>query len=176
MIIVEGPRNTGKTFLIENTTQGRIVYKFPFAPIFNYFEMDINVGRGFAMGKDLQFLSIYTSKLLPRSIISDRGFFSTAVYGVLDKRITESQAIEYLDFISSHFDMRYIKIVFVSGRNPNSEQVRAKKDGWEDLTYEKQFDMYIRLAKYIQVDIIYFENKFDQRSMDIFREIITREE
>ena len=100
LVIFEGARNSGKTYLAQkasehNNTQ---LYKFEFVKWFNELGLADNSREShlFALGKELQLLQANRDGILHPTIL-DRGFLTVLVWGVLSKRIDFDEAIEQLD-------------------------------------------------------------------------------
>lgn len=142
MTFIEGPRNTGKTFLLSRVLPPFRCYKFPFPDIYSHFKMGKEDGHGLALGKDLQILHLMKYGFIREPMLCDRGFLSTAVYGVLNKRFNKGFGNKYLEYISSNYGAINVQIVLIMGQNPVTEKDRQKKDGWEKLEYKEQLDMY----------------------------------
>lgn len=173
MIYLEGPRNTGKSFLMSQLGQEEYrLFKFPFPQVYKHLSMDEKIGKGFAFGKDIQLLELRKWNLVKEPIVVDRGFLSTAVYGVLDNRMTIQEGHDYLKYIKLNYDMNKIKILCFAGENPKSEDDRNKKDGWEGLTYDKQVEMYREFIDDIGERIYVFSNWFNEQSVGQFKDLM----
>jgi predicted AAA+ superfamily ATPase len=155
MIIIEGPRNVGKTFLLKAYSA------LKFNSIDFLSKHDEKVNWGFTCGKDL--MLNYLSKTLPNHLIFDRGFISTAVYGQLFNRASPGEIEEFLE---NFVDNPHIKLLYIKGNNPNSRS----KDIYDSLDYNKQlklYDYYMGLFPH-QV----FVNNFDSSSIYNFRRLM----
>lgn len=181
IIIIEGPKNVGKSYLMENS--GIPSYKFPFAGYFNAFlkgNTD-NVGTGdkatyhFTTSFDVSVMSLAKQGFIkgPRLLI-DRGFLSNLVLGVVQKRITDEDAYAYMDFLykEGYIDSN-VKIVYVKrGSMPGGREL--PKDQWEYLTYDDVHNKYMQYIDYLQKEYNFpveiFENNFDGESVVKFAE------
>lgn len=181
IIIVEGAKNVGKTYLME--TSGIPSYKFPFAGYFNTFLKDNtdSVGTGdkttyhFTTSFDVTIMSMAKQGLIwgPRLLV-DRGFLSNLVLGVVQKRITDEDAYAYMDFlhregyIGSNVRVLYIK----RGNSPGGRDM--PKDQWEYLTYEDVHNKYLLYIEYLRekfgFEVEIFENTFDGEAVVKFAE------
>lgn len=156
MLLIEGPRNVGKTFLLKD-------YKVEKFSSLEYIENKSNdFSWGFTQGKDLMLK--YLIKFLPKNTIFDRGFLSTAVYAKLFNRASNNEIDKYLE---SFIDIDEIKIVYIKGYNPN----QRIKDSMDYLNYEDQekiYDTYIRRFSHIN-----FINNFNEKSVKEFKELLS---
>lgn len=175
LVIFEGARNSGKTYLAQkasehNNTQ---LYKFEFVKWFNELGLADNSREShlFALGKELQLLQANRDGILHPTIL-DRGFLTVLVWGVLSKRIDFDEAIEQLDKIVSSNLLENCKVYYIHGDNPNKSD--RNKDNWDfrDNTSDEKF-LYEKFIRYIienypsfdNFSILSFENKFDETSI-----------
>ena len=175
IIIFEGSRNSGKTYLAQKASEHNNIplYKFEFVKWFNELGLadDSRESHLFAIGKELQLLQANRDGIL-RSIILDRGFLTVLVWGVLSKRIDFEEAIDELNKIISSGLLKNCKVFYVHGDNPNKSD--RNKDNWDfrDNTSDEKhlYEKFIRhiLDFYPSFDdfsIQSFENKFDETSI-----------
>lgn len=176
LVIFEGARNSGKTYLAQKASDQYNIplYKFEFVRWFN----DLKLGDEsrdthlFALGKEVQLLQANRDGIL-KPIILDRGILTVLVWGVLSKRIDFEEAKNQLDQIMGSGLLKGCKIYYIHGDNPN--KANRNKDNWdfrenssdEKFLYEK-FISYI-LENYpgpFEDFFIYsFENKFNETSI-----------
>jgi hypothetical protein len=175
IIIFEGSRNSGKTYLAQKASEHNNIplYKFEFVKWFNElgFADDSRESHLFALGKELQLLQANRDGIL-QSIVLDRGFLTVLVWGVLSKRIDFEEAIDELNKIISSGLLKNCKVFYVHGDNPNKSD--RNKDNWDfrDNTSDEKhlYEKFIRhiLDFYPSFDdfsIQSFENKFDETSI-----------
>jgi len=184
MIIEEGPRNVGKTFLIDSIQNDRY-YQMSFKlSFFNDYMKEYNKGYitdkiksskdmdfGYSIGKDLMLTKLFLQDLLSQSLIVDRGYVSTCVYSEILERVPYIQISNHRYNISKLIRDTKIKIIFIYGRNPE----KRTKDEMDGLSYEKQLKTYKRYEMLLKQDgiyPIYFENKFDDQSVTDFKNLI----
>lgn len=119
MIIIEGPRNTGKTYLLDHYLKEFpnkfFTYKFPYFDFYQELELDkeLNAGNYFSFGKDLDLLSLAKSNLLPNNLILDRGFVSSIVFAMIFRNTKEEQMVKYIELIKEHYKTIPIDIVYI---------------------------------------------------------------
>lgn len=158
MILIEGPRNVGKTFLLDHFSYP--VNKFKAFDYMKTLRLNKFAEWGFSCGKDLMFNMV--AKYLPPDYILDRGFLSSIVYSILLERTTEKEANRFLSLI----DPTDMKIIYITGVNPSTR----KKDALDYLDYGKQLVLY---DKYIEkVPHISFTNNFDEESITRFNNLL----
>lgn len=183
VILLSGPKNSGKTYLIEKSKSD--MYKFPFVPYQKEFlAKDKNdTGKGsketwhFTTGYDITILSLNKANLI-RSIfpvLVDRSFLDNIVLGVMQERITENYGYEYIDYLHAQGYLENVRILYVDKKN--KEQGRTiKKDDWEFLEYEKQVELFAKYIKHLSkkynIKTYQFVNKFDTESVESFKSMI----
>lgn len=175
LVIFEGARNSGKTYLAQKASEHNNIplYKFEFVKWFNELGLEDSSRSShlFALGKELQLLQANRDGIL-HPIILDRGFLTVLVWGVLSKRIDLDEAIEQLDKIVSSNLLENCKVYYIHGDNPNKSD--RNKDNWDfrDNTSDEKF-LYEKFIHYIlenypsfdNFSIFSFENKFDEASI-----------
>ena len=175
LVIFEGARNSGKTYLAQKASEHNNIplYKFEFVKWFNELGLEDSSRSShlFALGKELQLLQANRDGIL-HPIILDRGFLTVLVWGVLSKRIDFDEAIEQLDKIVSSNLLENCKVYYIHGDNPNKSD--RNKDNWDfrDNTSDEKF-LYEKFINYIlenypsfnNFSILSFENKFDETSI-----------
>lgn len=176
LIIFEGARNSGKTYLAGRAADynNLPLYKFEFVKWFNDLNLSDNSKEShlFALGKELQLLQANRDGIL-QSTILDRGFLTVLVWGVLSKRIDFEEAIDELNKIISSGLLDNCKVFYVHGDNPDKSN--RNKDNWDfrDNTSDEKF-LYEKFIKHLletypysssNFSIYSFENKFDETSI-----------
>lgn len=176
LVIFEGARNSGKTYLAQRASEHNKIplYKFEFVKWFN----DLNLKDEskethlFALGKEVQLLQANRDGILD-SIILDRGILTVLVWGVLSKRIDFDEATKELDLIMNSGLLKGCKIYYIHGDNPNKSD--RNKDNWDfrDNTSDEKF-LYEKFISHIiekypgsfeDFSIFTFENKFNETSI-----------
>ncbi len=175
LVIFEGSRNSGKTYLAQRASEYNKIplYKFEFVKWFNDLKLkdDSRDSHLFALGKELQLLQANRDGIL-HPIILDRGFLTVLVWGVLSKRIDFEEAIQELDQIASQGLLENCKVYYILGDNPNKSD--RNKDNWDfrDNTSDEKY-LYERFISYLienypsfdNFSIYSFENKFNETSI-----------
>ena len=162
LVIFEGARNSGKTYLAQRAAEHN---KIPL------YKDDSRESHLFALGKELQLLQANRDGILS-PIILDRGFLTVLVWGVLSKRIDFEEAIDELNKIISSGLLKNCKVYYIHGDNPNKSD--RNKDNWDfrDNTSDEKH-LYDKFIKHIletcpsfdNFSIHSFENKFDETSI-----------
>jgi hypothetical protein len=174
LTIFEGARNSGKTHLANlAASYNKIpIFKFEFVDWFNILKLE-DSSEGihlFALGKEISIQQMNRESILP-DMIMDRGFLTVIVWGVLSKRITEENAYEQLDLIISLGLLKNSRIYYIHGDNPNKDT--RNKDNWDFMDHTSlEKELYERFIKYLkektdprELEIVIFENKFDETSI-----------
>lgn len=177
--MIEGPRNTGKTFLLSQTNKQ--VYKFPFA---NYIKEsytkqlnnihfdELNKNKPihyFSVGSDLAVLELDKQNII-NNVYVDRNFLSTLVFGIQSGRISYDTALIEGEYIKTKYDN--YRIIYI-----NRELViedNRNKDDYDIYKYDETHTIYHSLIYDLGLDdkITYFTNHFDNESIKKFKEII----
>ena len=179
LVIFEGARNSGKTYLAQRASDYNKIplYKFQFVNWFNDLNLkdDSRDSHLFALGKELQILQANRDGIL-HPIVLDRGFLTVLVWGVLSNRISFDESIDQLDKIIKSGLLENCKVFYIHGDNPNKSE--RNKDNWDfrDNTSDEKY-LYEKFIKHIlntypsfnSFSIHSFENKFDETS--IIREL-----
>lgn len=178
MIIVEGSRMVGKSYLLNNI-EGYVTYKVPFVPYFNEFlktenfieSNKNNSAYHFTTGNDVAILSMYRQGLLNSNILFDRGFLSNVVLAVQQDRITIEDGKKYLDWLIHEQYTEYVTIIYVTADNKKDNR---NKDNWNILDQSKTNELYELYISYIEnrVNIIRFNNEFNIEDKTNFENII----
>ena len=175
IIIFEGSRNSGKTYLAQKASEHNNIplYKFEFVKWFNELGLidDSRESHLFALVKELQLLQANRDGIL-QPIILDRGFLTVLVWGVLSKRVDFEEAIDELNKIISSGLLKNCKVFYVHGDNPNKSD--RNKDNWDfrDNTSDEKH-LYAKFIQHIldcypsfgNFSIHSFENKFDETTI-----------
>lgn len=195
MIIIEGARNVGKTYLLEqylkNFPNKYFTYKFPFFDFYKELELDqeLNAGTYFGYGKDLDLLTLAKSNLLPANLLLDRGFVSNAVFAMIFRKAKEEEMVKYIEIIKEHFSDISIDIVYVeadeNGRQINNISGIRDKDLSEiDALNVTNSDIYTNtytfkynwvlglLDKCPNIHIHKITNHFDEESVKEFANLL----
>jgi len=169
--MIEGPRNTGKTHLLQEA--GIKVYKFPYAKWYNILDLgkDKLAANAFGMGRVI--LHDLNNNGYIENIVTDRSIISPLAWGVIEGRVTEQESNRILMKIL-HEGIITVddKIIYVTGENTNS---RNRGDHWDNSDYELEDRMYYNIMETIDKylgNVIEFENNFDNKSIIRFKKLI----
>lgn len=171
LIIVEGSRKSGKSYLIENQKEIPI-FKFDFNSNFSTWDFgkQSEITHWFGLGKEVMLHELNLSGFFPSKLIVDRGILTNSVWGVFQGRITKKQA--ETDLINFHKRglFRRTTIILVKGE----WNEKRTKDIWdhEDSRIAEErslFNEFSLLLKGLGVDIKIFNNKFDLESVVRFK-------
>lgn len=181
LVIVEGARNVGKTFLTGLLDGSHWqYYKYPFAGYFkamleNKSFDDSTEAREvfhFSTGFDITLLSMFGQGLLGNNpLIADRGFLSNIVLGIQQHRISEREGDLYLEYLASQGYLCYVTVMYLTAPTKGDDR---NKDQWEFLDSDEMNRLYMRymkLAKELEpsLRIVRFDNQFDDESAKKFK-------
>ena len=173
IIVFEGCRNSGKSFLsnLASEQTGISRYKFNFAEYFGDLGLQSSSSlpaHSFAMGKELMLMQLNRDGFLKEDFILDRGFLTVLAWGLCEKRIDEEQMGSQISMLSNRGLLKDIVVIYVDGENPDKSS--RNKDMWDskenDTTEKEAFNLAIGQFNSIGSDIkiIRFENDFSQNS------------
>lgn len=173
LIIVEGPRKSGKSYLIENQKE-LPVFKFDFNSNFTAWDFGKQSEQihWFGLGKEVMLHELNNSGFLPKMLV-DRGILTNSVWGVFQGRVTIKQAEADLVNFSRRGLFNNVSIVLVRGE----WQEKRTKDIWDqdDKRGEEErslFDRFSLVLRGLGVNVKVFDNKFDLESVVRFKQEI----
>jgi len=174
--IIEGARNSGKTYLLQ---WSRIeTYKFPFPFWYGKLKLSNNdIGtHNFAISKEIMLHHLNRDSHIKKELFIDRGIITTLVWGVLENRISMDEAVKQLWTFANEGLFDETEIIYVYGDNPRE---RAAKDVWDDTDKKREVLLYEELLTELRealpnLKISRFENRFDMMSAVDFREEIIK--
>lgn len=175
LIIVEGSRKSGKSYLISKQT-GIPVFKFDFNSNFSTWDFgkQSEEVHWFGLGKEVMLHELNSSGFLDKMIV-DRGILTNSVWGVFQGRITKKQAEQDLINFHKRGLFKNVRIVLVEGE---WDQKRTK-DVWDsdDSRTEEErslFRSFSLLLRDLGVDVRTFTNNFDLESVVRFKNEIRK--
>ena len=192
IILIEGHRHSGKTFLMEkffeeNKDPKIHYYKFQFAKYIESLGLrDQEDGPGvhyFSIANVLTILELNQSILKDQVIVFDRCIFSAYVWSIYRERMdNERLTNEFRKILNSEL-WQNCKILYVSRPTEINTEVREKDyfENFENLESEKNlFDKLF--SEFIEVitddklnnSLIRFKNNFDQLSEERFIAVLTQ--
>ena len=173
LIIAEGSRKSGKSYLISQQTDFPI-FKFDFNSNFSTwnFEKGSEDIHWFGLGKEVMLHELNSSGFLEEMIV-DRGILTNSVWGVFQGRITKEQAEQDLINFHKRGLFKNVRIILVEGE---WDQKRTK-DIWDNDDHRAEeerslFRSFSLLLKDLGVDIRSFTNNFDLESVTSFKKEI----
>lgn len=194
MIFIEGPRNAGKTFLLDKYLKAFpnrfFVYKFPYFDLYEKLELkkDINAGNYFSFGKDLDLLSLAKANLLPENLLLDRGFVSSIVFAIMFRKTKPEEMTHYIELIKQDYKEVKIDILYVEPeteiRNKKGLDFRVKdktelpslnltNNAITDHSFEFNYNWVLQQLSYTpNITIHYFKNNFDDNSIEEFNSLL----
>jgi len=176
--VFEGPRNSGKTFLskIISSSFGIPRFQFDFSGSFKMLNLDSKSreAHSFAMGKELMLMQLTKdlNKSIPR-FIHDRGILSVLNWGILENRISKSQALSQLDYVINANLLDHTQVIYILGKNPQKRVM--KKDDWDFAEMStKESDIYdLLLSKFPKNNLSIFHNSFDTESIENIKNLFS---
>lgn len=183
LYIFEGSRNSGKTYLSKHLSQKNSIprFQFDFVGGVNLLGIPTSAGEemhAFALGKELMLLQLHRDlPFMDKNFIHDRGILSVLAWGIVEKRISSSQALSQLDYVVQNNLLQNSAIVYIEGENP--DQSSRNKDQW-DFTdggseEKKAYEFLLpELQKRGFTKVIRFKNDFMAYSCDAFSTLIQK--
>ena len=175
LIIVEGSRKSGKSYLISKQTD-LPVFKFDFNSNFSTWDFgkQSEEVHWFGLGKEVMLHELNSSGFLDKMIV-DRGILTNSVWGVFQGRITKKQAEKDIINFNKRGLFRNTKIIVVQGQWSE----KRTKDIWDqdDSRVEEErslFTEFSLLLRDLGVDVKVFNNNFDLESVVRFKQEIRR--
>jgi hypothetical protein len=191
LILIEGHRASGKTFLIEkffeqNTHPNIEYYKFQFANWIDELEMrDQETGPGvhyFSIANVLTILELNSSLLKDKTLVFDRCIFSAYVWSIYRERLGHNRLLKELKLILDNKLFQNIKVIYVN-RDESISIKKRNKDyfgNFEDSRAESEIFERVFSEFTPQVtntarnnEFIRFTNKFDDDSQLQFNKLLT---
>jgi len=192
IILIEGHRHSGKTFLMErffeeNKDPKIHYYKFQFAKYIESLGLrDQEDGPGvhyFSIANVLTILELNQSILKDQVIVFDRCIFSAYVWSIYRERMDRDRLInEFRKILNSEL-WQNCKILYVSRLAGINTEVREKDyfENFENLESEKNLfdEIFSEFIEVITDDklnngLIRFKNNFDQLSEERFIAVLTQ--
>jgi thymidylate kinase len=189
LYVFEGPRNSGKTHFSKMVSDRFKIqrFQFSFAEYFKRLGMQSQNSKeahSFALGKELMIMQLVKDFHTgfeddPLSFIHDRGILSVLAWGLLEKRISESEMEIQVKLLKDLNLLDKVKIILVTGKNPSLE--KRNKDQWDGLDGDiREMDCYERvigcLERHRIGSIWKIQNNFDSQSeksmIELFEHIL----
>lgn len=180
LVMIEGARNVGKTYLIDKLTKGIQTYKFPFAKYFNESfakefseagKKELNSKKELyylTLGYDITILDLFKNGLISQDLIADRGILSNIVFGIQSGRISISEGMDAWEWLCEEYG-DYFEIVYVTTK---PKEDARNKDMWDIYDQAETMNLYNTFIQAAGTHVYEFENQFDDRSVERFNSAI----
>lgn len=174
LIIVEGARKSGKSFLI-NSQRIYPVFKFDFNGAFSGLEFEKNStdAHYLGLGKELMIQQLNHFGFFDYPFIVDRGIITNTVWAVFQKRISMEKAKKELEWVVSTGILRNTDFVAIYGTSSESRT----KDLWDedDSRVNEEINLFEEIYHFLEqkgIKIHRFYNQFDRQSEETFNEFL----
>jgi len=189
VIFCEGPRNSGKTYLIEkffeqNEDPNIIYYKFYFAKYIKQlglqrFDNDPAL-HYFSLGNIMTILELNQTEFKDKILVFDRSIFSAYVWAQLRNRLTKDEAFaEFKKIVNDRNLYSNTRVLFIHKVLSDDVECRTDKDFFDKFEdYEKEFKAFGEIFSAFMLEVNdrskgnslnYFANEFTDESVDEFK-------
>jgi thymidylate kinase len=191
IIFIEGPRNSGKTTLIEeffkqNKDPDIIYYKFYFAKYLDQFNINENGSKlgihYFSISNILTILELNRTLLKDKILVFDRSIFSAYVWSIMMERLDEHILLSEFEKILDSELYSNCTLIFLEKSKNIKNSIRNKDcfDTFENYDAElsvfnnviTMFDKYIYNSEKNN-NFNSFINNFDKKSINDFIELLS---
>lgn len=178
LLIVEGPRKSGKTYLVNNQNI-HPVFKFNFNENFSKWNLSKKSvdTHWFGLGKEVMLHELYKDSFIGKkeTLVTDRGILTNSVWGVFQNRTSEEQARRDLKNFKKLGLLDGVTFIVIEG----TWEEERKKDIWDedDSRVEEErylFKSFSLLLQDLGVNVIYFPNEFDESSLKRFNSLLKK--
>ena len=173
LYLIEGARNTGKTYISSFFDLER--YKFPFTHWYGcleYIDSSQNT-HDFALGKEIMLMDLNRQGHIPE-LFSDRGMVTVFVWAILSGRISDQEAMRQINLVINSGLFENTRIIWVKGKNPDTSD--RNKDFWDQ--YDGQghqesllYNAFMNRLIEIGVDVQIIHNTFNEEVESRIKEI-----
>jgi thymidylate kinase len=173
LLMVEGSRCVGKTYLINQISDIFTVHKFPFVDYYKsmYEGMGSNNTRElffFTAGYDVTLLDMYQKGITAENMLVDRSFMTNIVFGVQSGRINMEDAVKHLNYVQSRFKGLF-HIIYVDA---DLTKDNRNKDAWEIYNQSETNVLYEEFLSMLEpCQFTRVKNKFDKESVKEFFDV-----
>ena len=190
IVFVEGPRNSGKTHLIDsffkqNENPNVIYYKFKFAKYIEQFDLkDQEGGPGihyFSIANILTILELNKTFFKDKIIIFDRSIFSAYVWSIYRKRMDRTRLIEEFRKILNSDLFEDCVLVYLTRDGKVETSTRGKDYFCTFENYDAEKTIFEGVLKEFDTEIsdeskgntfVTFKNNFDEKSVVEFNTVM----
>ena len=187
--IIEGARNTGKTYLLKNLEDYTNPihynnYKFAYdwwneklGDVYNSSYGDYTWKESeehiLGLSKELMVMDLNKKGLLNKNIMMDRGFLTVFVWSVLMERISLVVALKQLNLMNDIGLLENLRILYIETSRDNPYN-RGIKDKWDYVDKGKESYYYELIIKHLEtlgVKVNRFINNFNKEDVSKFKEL-----
>jgi hypothetical protein len=189
ILIIEGPRGSGKSHLVDNffkhnTNHDFVYYKWGFAEWSKHLKLEPD-GKEihyFSLGNILTILEMTSSIFKDKVLVLDRSIFSTYAWAMLRKRMLQHHLVNELgDILNSSLYVN-CHVIRVNRVDKSMVMVREKKDMFDKYeNYSNESKCYDEIVSIFSPEInnalrensyAVFNNKFDMLSQVEFNKLL----
>jgi hypothetical protein len=176
IILIEGPRNSGKSYLINSVS--RKTFKFPFDYWFDGLNIpnDSKEIHSFAISKEIMLHQLNREGHLGKEPITvDRGILSTWVWGILQNRVSREEVLSQIKLWIDKklFDNTQI-VVVVGSTITQDTRIKDAWDGTDSRAEKEIYDFILEPIVKSGIKVIQFVNNFDEESVLEFNSTINK--
>ena len=179
LILLEGPRNSGKTHLSDKITQPK--FKFDFTGVYGGLNLPTNgkTTHSLGLGKEIMLHQLYSKGFLGNNLIVDRGVLTNEVWGIYQERVSYTHVFSEIDFMISSGLFDDVDIILIKSDVPM--KFRKNKDHWDHLENNeerlKELSIFEKVSDYMSdagIRVHQFSNHFDSQSEENFLKLIDK--
>lgn len=177
LILLEGPRNSGKTYLISKLSYP--TFKFDFTGVYGGLNLqaDSPETHALGLGKEIMLHQLFHKGFLGKDLVVDRGILTNQSWGLYQDRVEFNRIYSEIDFLYSEGYFNDVEIILINSDFPAS--IRENKDHWDHLENDseriKELQIFLKIADYMKekgIKINRFKNNFDMESENRFLNLI----
>ena len=173
LTIVEGPRGSGKTYLIDNAGIKK-TYKFPFVQFVEQAQMQEGPAtHAFGYSKEIMLHDLIKNGYIDEHVLMDRGVISHWVWSLINCRQSKTQVINEIHAFKNAGFFEFVNIVFVTAEEAFD---RGPKDRYDSMDYQTELEAYEWVIEQIKrIALLWpikFVNKGTQASVKSFRNLM----
>jgi thymidylate kinase len=189
VIIVEGPRGSGKSHLVDNFFELNkdprfVYYKWNFASWSNDFNLNVNGSNihYFSIGNILTILELANTIFKDKILVLDRSIFSSYVWAMYRRRLGDVELLDQLELILNSDLYRECNLIFTDRIDNTATYNRGIKDifdKYEDYHQEKKYYLEIMSIFNSHINnhsrentVTLFNNRFDRLSQVEFNKLL----
>lgn len=186
IILIEGPRGSGKSHLVDNFFNNNvddsfIYYKFEFSNWLERLNLDTLEERSevhyFSIANIITIFDVHRKFFMDKTVIMDRSILSAYVWSIYRNRVDNDILIpELVSFLESDL-YQSCKIVYITKEKSGFSIDRDPKDMFDQYeNYLEEKNVYDNVIDLLDLsssgDFSRFTNRFDESSMADFNNLI----